>query len=70
MNDYKRFRRWIFAEKKRVPSKAAHVTGPETKCASDSTLASQQQPAVKMLETPETPMSLSFLYFVRLAMPT
>jgi hypothetical protein len=61
LKKYKRFREWL-EDKKPVPSKAAHVADPEVKCASDSTPALQQHPAVKMLETPETPMSLSFLY--------
>jgi len=62
LKKYKRLRRWMFVEKERVPFKAAHVADSEVKCASDSTPAPSQQPAVKMLETPETPMSLSFLY--------
>ena len=61
LKKWKRFGEWIIHVKGQVPSKAAHVIDSDVKRASDSAPVSRQQPAVKMLETPETPMSLSFL---------
>jgi vacuolar-type H+-ATPase subunit D/Vma8 len=60
LKTYKRFRRWMVIEKERLQSKAVHVADPEVKCASDSTPVPPPPPVVKMLETPETPMSLYF----------
>jgi hypothetical protein len=58
MKKWKRFKRWIFTAKVKVPSKPKH--NQMRAYSSSSTPASQQQQfAVKMLETPMTPMSLS-----------
>jgi hypothetical protein len=62
MKKWRRFKQWIFTTKVKVPSKPKHV-GMRA-CSSSSTPASQQQSAVKMLETPMTPMSLSLPFFV------
>jgi len=56
---YKRFKQWILLIKGKVPPKAAHFTDVGVKRVGKSTPTSQQQFAVKMLETPITPMSLS-----------
>jgi hypothetical protein len=59
MKKWKRFKRWIFTAKVKVPSKPK-----QDGACSSSTPASQQQAAVKMLETPITPMSLFLPFFV------
>jgi hypothetical protein len=61
MKKWKRFKRWIFTAKVKVPSKSDH---DQISACSSSTPALQQQSAVKMLETPMTPMSSSFFISV------
>jgi hypothetical protein len=62
MKKWKRFKRWIFTAKAKVPSKPNKQYG--MRACSSSTPASQRQAAVKMLETPITPMSLSLPFFI------
>jgi hypothetical protein len=62
MKKWKRFKRWIFTAKVKVPSKPNH--DHKRACSSSSTPALQQQSMVKMLETPMTPMSLSLPFFI------
>ena len=61
MKKWKRFKRWIFTAKVKVPSKPKQGG---MRASSSSTPASQQQVAVKMLETPITPLSLSLSFFI------
>jgi hypothetical protein len=61
MNKYKRFKRWVFSTKVKVPPKDKARDRAE-QGASSSTQNSQQRAAVKMLETPITPKSLSLLF--------
>ncbi len=72
MKIYKRFKQWILVMKGKVPPKAAHFTDMGVKRVGKSTPTSQQQSAVKMLETPITPMSLStcLLFDARLSILT
>jgi hypothetical protein len=60
MKTWKRFKKWIFISKTEIPPKAMQVVLAATRVGS-STLGSQQQSAIKMLETPITPKSLSLL---------
>jgi CRISPR/Cas system endoribonuclease Cas6 (RAMP superfamily) len=59
MKKWKRFKRWIFTTKVKIPSKPMHEM--RACISSSSTPVLQQQSTVKMLETPMTPMSLSLL---------
>ncbi|KAI9461078.1 hypothetical protein F5148DRAFT_1215836 [Russula earlei] len=54
MKKWKRFKRWMFAEKVNVPSKEKHDKDPGITHGEGSTPASQQLSMVKMLETPMT----------------
>jgi hypothetical protein len=70
MKKYKRFKQWVFSTKVKVPSKDK-ARDREEQYASSSTQKSQKEVAVKMLETPITPKSLSLLFCdMRAAMQT
>jgi hypothetical protein len=65
MKKYKRFKRWVFATKVKVLPKATQKDKDRAEqCADSSASASQQQAAIKMLETPITPKSLSFSFLL------
>jgi hypothetical protein len=61
MKKYRRFKRWIFTTKTKVPLRTTPKDKDQVEhYGTGSTPASQQQAAIKMLETPITPKSLSF----------
>ena len=60
LKKWKRFKQWIFISKTEIPAKAMRVVLEATDVGS-STPGSQQQSAIKMLETPITPKSLSLI---------
>ena len=60
MIKYKRFKRWVFAAKVKVPPKATPKDKDRAEqCGGSLTKASQQHVAINMLGTPITPKSLS-----------
>jgi hypothetical protein len=65
MIKYKRFKRWVFAAKVKVPPKVTPKDKDRAEQCGDSlTKASQQHVAINMLGTPITPKSLSLFYDV------
>jgi hypothetical protein len=73
MKKYRRFKRWIFTTKTTVPLKTTQKDKDQVdQYGTGSTPASQQQAAIKMLETPITSRSLSSpsLLCVRVAVQT
>jgi CRISPR/Cas system endoribonuclease Cas6 (RAMP superfamily) len=63
MKKYKRFKRWIFTNKGKIPPKSTERDEMRPYSCSSSTPGLQQQSVIKMLETPMTPMSLCPLSF-------
>ena len=61
LKKWKRFKQWVFITKTEIPSKAMRVTDLGAKRVGSSTPGSQQKSAIKMLETPITPKSLSLI---------
>jgi len=57
MKTWKRFKKWIFIMKDKIPSGALMHDNMRGARDSGSTPASQQQSLMKMLETPVTPKS-------------
>jgi hypothetical protein len=63
MKIWKRFKRWIFTTKVKIPPKPTEREELRPCSCSSSTPGLQQQPVIKMLETPMTPTSLCPLFF-------